>query len=125
MFNILSYQRNAYQNDFAVHFIPVRLAKIKKSHTHTHTHTHTQVTADDGENVEQKNTPPLLVGVRTCVTALENNMAFSQKTGNQFTKNSYTILGHIPKEWSIVPQGHLLIYVHSSFIHNSQELETT
>jgi hypothetical protein len=29
---------------------------------------------------------------------------------------------HIPNICSIIPQGYLLSYVHSSFIHNSQQL---
>ena len=32
---------------------------------------------------------------------------------------------HISKLCPTIPQGHLLNYVHSSFIHNSQNLETT
>ena len=72
------------------------------------------------------NTPPLLVGVQTCTTTLEINLAVSQKTGNSSTSRpSYTTPGHIPKRCPTIPQGHLLNYVHSSFIHNSQKLETT
>ena len=32
---------------------------------------------------------------------------------------------HIPKDAPSLSQGHLLIYVHCSFIHNIQELEIT
>jgi hypothetical protein len=72
------------------------------------------------------NTPPLLVGLQTDATTLEINLAFSQKIGNSFTSRpSYTTPGYIPKTYSTIPQGHLLSYVHSNFICNSQKLETT
>jgi hypothetical protein len=38
---------------------------------------------------------------------------------------SYTTPRHIPEGGSTVLQGHLLNYVHSSFLPNSQKLETT
>ena len=66
------------------------------------------------------------VGMQTCTTTLEINLVVSQKTGNSSTSRaSYTTPGHIPKRCSTVPQAHLLSYVHSSFIHNSQKLRTT
>ena len=34
-------------------------------------------------------------------------------------------IGHIGKARSITPQGHLLNYVRSGFIYNSQNLETS
>ena len=50
----------------------------------------------------------------------------SQKIGNSCTlRPSCTTPRHIPKRYSTTPQGHLLNYVHSSFIHNIQKLETT
>ena len=53
-------------------------------------------------------------------------MGVSQEIGNPSTSRpSYTSPEHIFKGHSILPQGHLLNYVHSSFIHNSQKLETT
>ena len=66
------------------------------------------------------NTPPLLVGMKTCTTTLKISVMVSQKTGNQ-----PTTLGHIPKKCSIILQGHLFNYVHSSIICNSQNLEAT
>jgi hypothetical protein len=33
------------------------------------------------------------------------------------------MLLHIPKRYSTIPQGHLVHYIHSSCIHNSQKLE--
>jgi hypothetical protein len=60
-----------------------------------------------------------------CATTLKNNSVVSQKSGNNPTSwPNYTIPGHIPKRCSMIPQGHLLNYFHSSFIHNSQQLET-
>jgi hypothetical protein len=68
------------------------------------------------------NTPSLLVGVQNC---MEVNM-FPQKFENQsISRHSHTTLGHILKGYSTISQGHVLRSVHSSFICNSQKLETT
>ena len=78
------------------------------------------------ERMQSKGNASPLLGVQTCLATLEINMAVSQKTGNQSTSRpSNTILGHIPKGCLITPQGHLLTYVHSSFVCNSQNMETT
>jgi hypothetical protein len=66
-------------------------------------------------------TPPLLVGVRTCTGTTEISVGIPQKDENQ---SSYVTLGHIPKGHSILPQGHLLNNVHCCSTHNSQKLET-
>ena len=72
------------------------------------------------------NTPLLLVEGQICTAMLEINMEVSQKTGNQSTlRPSYTTPWHIPKVLSILSQRHLLNYVHSSFIHNSEKLKIT
>ncbi|KAL6038894.1 hypothetical protein STEG23_007722 [Scotinomys teguina] len=74
----------------------------------------------------KRNTPPLLVGMQIGTTTLEISMANSQKIGNHSSSRpSHTTPGHIPKEYPVIPQGHMLNYVHSSFICNSQNLETT
>jgi hypothetical protein len=71
-------------------------------------------------------TPTLLVGVQTCTTSLEINLAVSQKTANSSTSRpSYITPGNIPKRYSNIPQRHLLNYVHSRFISNNQKLQTT
>ena len=71
------------------------------------------------------NTLPLLVGVKTCTT-FEINLVISQKTKNTSTsRSSYTIACHIPKRCPTLSQGHLVNYVHSCFIRNSQQVETT
>jgi hypothetical protein len=69
------------------------------------------------------NTPPLLVGGQTFTTTLEIKLSVSRKTGNSST--SRPTPGNIPKRCPTIPQGHLLNYVHSSFILDSQKLETT
>jgi hypothetical protein len=92
------------------HLIPIRKVKIKSTGT-----------ALAGEVVYKGNTPPLLVEVQTCIDTLTINMIFSQKIGNGSTSRlSYTT----PKGCFILPKGHLLNYVYSSIIHNSQKLET-
>ena len=103
-------------SDIAIfHLTLVRMAKIKNT--------------DDSlcwKGCGTRNTPSLLVGMKTWTAALEVSGAVSQNTGNQFTiRLSYTTLGHIPKRCSIIPQGHLFHVVHSSVICNSQNLETT
>ena len=66
-------------------------------------------------------TPPLLVGIQTCTVILKINMVVPHRIGNQFTsRSSDIILGHKPKGCSIIPQEHLLTYVHSSYICNRQ-----
>ena len=72
------------------------------------------------------NTPPLLVGVQTCTATLEISMVISQKITKQPTSRpSETAFGYIPKGFSIIPQGHVLNYVHSSIIYHNQSLKTT
>ena len=58
--------------------------------------------------------------------ALQSSMAVSQKIRKQSSSRpSNTTFGYISKGCSIVPQGHVLNYVHSSFVCHSQNLETT
>ena len=79
-----------------------------------------------GEDVEKGNTPLLLGGVKTCTTTLEITLAVSQETGSSSTlRPTYTTPGHIPKICSIISQRYLLNYLYSSFIRNSQKLETS
>ena len=60
------------------------------------------------ENVQTGNTPPLLVGVQTCIDILEISMMVSQKISNQSTSRpSNTTLGNIPKGY-IIPQRHAM-----------------
>ena len=109
MFNILSRQGWCFKSKRLWDSI-----KISKSVT--------QVT-DDADN---GNTPPLLVGLQTCTTAMKISMEVPQKTGNwSASKPSYATFGHIPEKHFILPQRHLLKYVHRSFIHNRQTLETS
>ncbi|KAL6086678.1 hypothetical protein STEG23_028439 [Scotinomys teguina] len=97
------------------HLTPVRMAKIKNTED-----------IHVGEDVEQEEHSPLLVGMQIGTTTLESSMANSQKIGNHSSsRSSHTTLGHIPKECPVIPQGHMLNCVHSSIICNSQNVETT
>ena len=83
------------------------------------------MTAHEDEVVEEEEHPSIAVGVQTCTITLEINLMVSQKTGTSSTSRpSYIIPGHILKRCSTIPQGHMLHYVHSSFICSSQKLET-
>jgi hypothetical protein len=71
-----------------------------------------------------KSVLPLLVEMLMCASTLEINMMVSQIIGNPSTSRpSYPTPGHIPKGNFILPQGHLLKFVHSSFSHNTQKLK--
>ena len=81
------------------HLTPVRMIKIKKYWGWLILET----------MWSQRNIPPLLVGMQTCTAILEISMVVSQKIGNQSTSRSSNItIGHIPKGYSIISQGHLL-----------------
>ncbi|KAL6088508.1 hypothetical protein STEG23_026467 [Scotinomys teguina] len=72
----------------------------------------------------KRNTPPLLVGMQIGTTTLESSIANPQKIGNHSSSRpSHTTLGHISKECPVIQQGHMLNYVHSSIICNSQNLK--
>jgi hypothetical protein len=77
------------------HLTPFRMAKMK-----------TQATTHADKDVEQgEHTPPLQVGVHTCMTTLKIKLVFSKKTGNSYTSRpSYTTPGHICKRSSPMPQ---------------------
>jgi hypothetical protein len=103
MLNILIHNRNRNQNDSEI-----------PSYTHQN-----QGTDHNGKDVEP--------GAHSSTTGgsanLGINLAISQKIGNRSTSRpSNTTLGHMSKGVAI-PQGHLLNYVHRSFIHNGQKLE--
>ena len=73
----------------------------------------------------KRNTPPL-VGLQTGTTTLEISLEVLQKIGHCTTWGpSYTSPGHITKRCSNIQQRHMLHYVHSSLIYNSQKLERT
>jgi hypothetical protein len=93
------------------HLTPTRMPKIKNSSDST----------CQGGCGERGALPPLMVRVQSCPTTLEINLVVSQKIQNSSTSRpSYTTPGHVPKRCSTIPQGGLLNYVHSSFIHKSQ-----
>lgn len=67
----------------------------------------------------------LFVRKKTCRITMENNMVVPQKVGNRHTSApKYNTFEYIPKRYSIPKQQHLFNYIHGSFIHNSQNLET-
>ena len=71
-------------------------------------------------------TPLLLLEVQTGTAPLGISMVISQKIRKQPTSRPInTTFGYIPKGHSIIPQGHVLNYAHSSIISHSQNLETT
>ena len=71
-------------------------------------------------------TPALLVGVQAGTAPLDISMAISQKIREQpSSRPSNTTFGYTPKQRSIISQGHVINYVHSSIICHSQNLETT
>ena len=74
----------------------------------------------------KRNTPPLLVGLQACTTTLEISLAVPQKIGNSTTGGSrYISSRHMPRRYPNRLEGHMLHYVHSSLIYNSQKLERT
>ena len=63
------------------------------------------------------NTFALLVGMQAGTTPLDTSMAISQKIREQpSSRPSNTTFGYIPKGCSIIPQGHVLNYVHNSIV---------
>ena len=72
------------------------------------------------------NTSELLVGMQAGKTPLDVSVVISQKIRKQpSSRPNNNTFGYISKGCSIVPQGHVLNYVHSSFVCHSQNLETT
>jgi hypothetical protein len=71
-------------------------------------------------------TPPLLVGLQACKTTLEISLAVPQKIGQVYYRRipQYFSWEYIQKMFQPV-EGHMLHYVHSSLIYNSQKLEST
>lgn len=57
------------------------------------------MTVHAGEDVEQGNVPPLLMGVQTYTATIEINKAFPQKIVNKsISRPSYNTLDYIPKD---------------------------
>ena len=78
-----------------------------------------------GEVVGKGNTSALLVEVQAGTVSLDISVEISQKIRKQpSSRTSNTTFGFISKGYSIVPQGHVLNYVHSSIVCHGQNLET-
>ena len=78
----------------------------------------TQVTADAGENVEKQEQSSIAGGITSWYILSENLSGGPQKT-QLYHSWAYT------EKCSTMQQAHLLNYVHSRFIYNSQNLKTT
>ena len=112
MFKVLSHQGNANQCNSEDAVNPSEWLRSKP-----------QEIAHAGKGVEQGKYIFIPSG---STTTLKTNLVVSQKTGNSSSLiPTYTTPGHIPKRCSNIPQRHLLNYVHSIFICNSQKLQTT
>ena len=73
----------------------------------------------------KENSPRLLVGMWIGTATMENNMDMPQKTKNRVAIwSSSSIPGHIPRK-STIWKDYMHLYVHSSNILNSQEVEAT
>ena len=74
----------------------------------------------------KRNTPTLLVGLQAYTTTLEISLVVPQKIRHSTMGGSCnTPPGHIFRRCSNLLGGHMLHYVHSSLIYNSQKLERT
>ncbi|KAL6075111.1 hypothetical protein STEG23_022550, partial [Scotinomys teguina] len=82
-------------------------------------------TAYVGEDVEQGEHSSAAGGSGNWYSHFGNQYGGSSENWESAYLKTYTTLGHISKECSVIPQGHMLNYVHSSVIHNIQNLETT
>ena len=72
------------------------------------------------------NTPALLVEVQAGTVPWDISMTISKKIRKQpSSRPSNITFGHMSKGFSIVLQGHVLNYVHSSTVCHSQNLKTT
>ena len=77
------------------------------------------------ERVWRKGNPPtLLAGMSVGASTVENSMEFPQKTKNRIaiSSSNYTP-GHISGQ-NYNSKRYLHPYIHSSTIHNSQDMET-
>ena len=99
MFNNLSHQKNANQNNSE---IPSHTYKNDQDQKHWY-----QLTLERFGS--KGNTPPFLLGVQTGTALLDISMVIAQKIKKQPTlRPSKTTFGYIPKGCSIIPQGHTL-----------------
>ena len=74
MLNVVNYQRNVNQKTTRYHHTPVRTLNIKKL----------QIT-NAGEDVEKRNLPTMLVGMKVCAATLGTVRRFLRKLKNRIT----------------------------------------
>ena len=73
----------------------------------------------------KRNPPTLLVGMKVGAATMENSMEVPQKAKNKTTTcSSNPTPGRIPGK-NYKSKRYMHPYVHSSTIHNSQDMETT
>jgi hypothetical protein len=77
----------------------------------------------------KRNSPPLLVGLQACTSKLllwKSVWQFLRKLDIVISEDpAIPLLGIHPEDVPTCNKGHMLHYVHSSFIYNSQKLERT
>jgi len=93
------------------HLTPVRMAKIN-----------TQVTADAGKDMEKEEYSPIVGGMANWYNLSGNH---SEGSSENRTFQYLSTQFYIPKRCSNMLQRHILHYVHSSPIYNSQKLGRT
>jgi hypothetical protein len=82
------------------------------------------MTADAGVNVEKDEHSSIAGKIASCTTTLEISLLVPQKIGNSTTRRfCNTTPGHIPRRCFNIYSRHMLHYVHSSLIYDSQKLE--
>ena len=76
--------------------------------------------------LEKENTSALLVGIQAGTAILDVSVVISHKIRKQpSSRPGNTTFGYISKGCSIIPQEHVLNYVHRRTVCDSQNLETT
>jgi len=115
MFNIISLQENANQNNPDILLTPIRMAKIKNSGS-----------SRCWQGCGERGTSFIAGGISSWYNHSGNQfVGLSENWEEIYQKTQLYTLGHIPKRCSTIPRGHILHYVNSSLIYNSQKLERT
>ena len=84
------------------------------------------MTAHVGEDVAKEEHSCIAGGIANWYNYYGNYSGGSTENQKEFyLRASYTTPGNIPQRSSIIPQGYMFYYIHSSLICNRQRLETT